>query len=53
MLQSCLDKNPNFVQETIDAAETAYKDNFEAQIAAFARENQGSLLGDLINMVST
>jgi hypothetical protein len=41
------------VQETIDAAEKAYKDNFEAEVASFAGANQGSLLGDLINMVST
>jgi hypothetical protein len=49
-IQTCLDNNENFVQETIDAAEKAYKDNFEAEVASFAGANQGSLLGDLINM---
>jgi hypothetical protein len=49
-MQKCLNNNANFVQDTINAAEVAYKENFESQVAAFARENQGSLLGDLINM---
>ena len=46
-------KNENFVDETIEAAETAYKKNFEAQVKDFADSNRGSLLGDLASMVSS
>merc|ERR1712003_223183 len=35
-MEDCLANNANFVQDTIDAAETAYKENFEAQVAEWA-----------------
>ena len=46
-------ENPNFVDETIEAAEAAYKEDFEAQVKDFADSNKGSLLGDLASMVSS
>lgn len=49
-MEDCLANNANFVQDTIDAAETAYKENFEAQVAEWANSNSGSLLGDLASM---
>merc|ERR1739848_52332 len=49
-IQTCMSENANFVQDTIDAAEAAYKKNFEAEVRAFADSNSGSLLGDLASM---
>ena len=51
-LQACKASNADFVQQTIDAAESAYKENFEDKAAAFAKSSKGSLLGDLASMVS-
>lgn len=49
-IQKCEASNPNFVAETIAAAELAYKTNVEDMVAQFASDNQNSLLGELINM---
>lgn len=49
-IKACAAKNPNFLDQTIAAAETAYKKNFESQAKAFAAGNQGSLLGDIASM---
>jgi len=49
-MQDCLDRNPNFVNDTVRAAERAYKENFEDVVAQFAEENRGSLLGDVVSM---
>jgi len=49
-MQTCMDRNPNFINDTIRAAETAYRNNFEDTMAEFARTNKGSLLGDVVNM---
>ena len=51
-LQKCMTENENFVQQTIEAAEALYRKDFEAEVAAFAAKNSGSLLGDLASMVS-
>ena len=48
-----MNENENFLNETIDAAEKAYKDNYEADVIAFAAGNKGSLLGDLASIVSS
>ena len=53
MLQNCVNENENFLNETIDAAEKAYKDNYEADVIAYAAGNKGSLLGDLASIVSS
>ena len=52
-MQTCMKENENFVNETIEAAEMAYKKKFEAQVKDFADSNRGSLLGDLASMVSS
>jgi len=49
-MEDCMARNANFVQDTIDAAETAYKENFEAQVAEWANSKGDSLLGDLASM---
>jgi len=49
-IQTCVDENENFLNETIDAAEKAYKDNYEADVIAYAAGNKGSLLGDLASI---
>merc|ERR1719219_2246822 len=51
-MQTCMDRNPNFINDTIRAAETAYRNNFEDTMAEFARTNKGSLLGDVVNMAT-
>ena len=51
-LQTCMNENDNFVQQTIEAAEALYKKDYEAQVRAFADEKSGSILGDLASMVS-
>ena len=52
ILQVCFDRNENFLDETIAAAETAYRENLETRVGEFAKGNKGSILGDLVNMVS-
>ncbi|XP_063694168.1 uncharacterized protein LOC134825901 [Bolinopsis microptera] len=49
-MEACKAANADFVQDTIDAAESAYKENFEDKVAAFAKSSKGSLLGDLASM---
>jgi len=49
-MQTCLEENEDFVEDTIDAAERAYRENFEDRVAEFARTNKGSLLGDVVTM---
>jgi len=49
-IQTCVNENENFLNETIDAAEQAYIDNFEDDVTAFAAGNKGSLLGDLASI---
>ena len=51
-LQVCINTNENFIDETIAAAETAYRENLETRVGEFAKRNKGSILGDLVNMVS-
>ena len=48
-----MNENENFLNETIDAAEQAYVDNFEDDVTAYAAGNKGSLLGDLASIVSS
>ena len=43
----------NFLNETVEAAEQAYRDNLEDDVTAYAAGNKGSLLGDLASIVST
>ncbi|XP_063694169.1 uncharacterized protein LOC134825902 [Bolinopsis microptera] len=49
-MEACEAENVDFVQDTIDAAEIAYKDRFEDKVAKFAKASKGSLLGDLASM---
>ncbi|KAL5252717.1 hypothetical protein ACHWQZ_G015470 [Mnemiopsis leidyi] len=49
-MQVCFDRNENFFDETIAAAETAYRENLETRVGEFAKGNKGSILGDLVNM---
>lgn len=49
-MQVCINTNENFIDETIAAAETAYRENLETRVGEFAKRNKGSILGDLVNM---
>ena len=47
-----MNESETFIADTIGAAETLYKKDFEAKVRAFAGNNSGSILGDLASMVS-
>lgn len=49
-IQACMDDNENFVAETIEDAELAYKQNFAQEVADFAEQNSGTFFGDLATM---
>jgi len=49
-VKKCMKKNPNFVDETIEAAEMAYRANAEAQVREFVDSQANTLFGELAEM---
>ena len=44
--------NPNFVDETVAAAEMAYRANAQAQVEDFVSSQANTLFGELASLVS-
>ena len=45
--------NPNFVQDTITAAETYYRARAQSHVQEFVDSNRDTLFGEIANLVSS
>ena len=50
--QKCIASNPNFIQDTVAAAELAYELKAEEAVQNFVDSSSNTLFGELANLVS-